>query len=259
MSAVNAILAISYRDLLKLLRDPVRIASTFVFPLVFIGVLGGALQANLGASVGYNFLTFTFTGVLAQTLFQSAATGVISLIEDRENDFSQEIFVAPISRYAIVFGKILGESLVALPQGFAIIIFAYLIAIPISPAQLLGILIVSVAVCFYGGAFGLMMLASLNSRRAANEVFPFILLPQYFLAGIFAPIQVLPFYLEIFSRLSPMRYAVDLTRISFYLGQPDYAKVVLDGPILDAVVMTSSFAAFLALGTWLFVRGERNR
>ena len=41
----------------------------------------------------------------------------MSLIEDRENDFTQELFIAPISRYAIVFGKILGEALVA--QQFA--------------------------------------------------------------------------------------------------------------------------------------------
>src|SRR4030088_2707521 len=112
MSEVTAILAISHRDLLKFMRDPTRMVSTFVFPLIFIGALGGSLQAAFGRSAGFKPLTFTFPGVFAQTLFQTTAFGVISLIEDRENDMMQEIFVSPISRYTIVIGKIVGETLV---------------------------------------------------------------------------------------------------------------------------------------------------
>lgn len=259
MSEVNAILAIAFRDLLKLLRDPARMLSTFVFPLIFIGILGGSLQANLGASAGYDLLAFVFTGVLAQTLFQSTAAGVISLIEDRENDFSQEIFVSPISRYSIVFGKILGESLVAFPQGAAIVIFGLIIGVGINASQLVGLLAVGLAICLFGGAFGIVVLSSLSSQRAANQIFPFILFPQFFTAGVFTPIQVLPLPLEILSRISPMRYAVDLLRNIFYLRQADYPQVTLDSPALNILVMVLMFAAFMVVGTALFVRKERNR
>src|SRR5690242_10431880 len=111
MKNLNAILTIAYRDVIKLLRDRTRLIAGLVFPVIFIGALGGSLQANLGARAGFNFLAFVFTGVLGQTLFQSTASGIISLIEDRENDFSQEIFVSPVSRYTIILGKIVGESL----------------------------------------------------------------------------------------------------------------------------------------------------
>jgi ABC-2 type transport system permease protein len=131
----NAISAIAFRDFLKLLRDPARMISTFVFPLIFIGILGNSLQANIGREAGYNILVFTFTGVLAQTVYQSTTTGIISLMDDRENDFSQEIFISPISRYSIIFGKILGETLVALPQGAAILLFAFVIGVPLSWGQ----------------------------------------------------------------------------------------------------------------------------
>src|SRR5512140_885597 len=103
MTNVNAILVIAYRDLLKLLRDHMRLVTSLIFPFIFIGILGGSLQASFGKTAGFDYLTFTFTGVLAQTLFTSAAQGVISLIDDRENDFTQEIFVSPVSRYSIVF------------------------------------------------------------------------------------------------------------------------------------------------------------
>src|SRR3990167_5967693 len=104
MQEFNAILTIALRDFTKFLRDRTRIVFSFVFPLIFIGVLGSSLQANIGESLGYNFLFFTVIGVLGQTLFQSTASGIISLVEDRENDFSQEMFVSPISRYSIIIG-----------------------------------------------------------------------------------------------------------------------------------------------------------
>jgi ABC-2 type transport system permease protein len=259
MSQIHAIFTIAYRDFLKLIRDPARIAATFIFPILFIGVLGGSLQSNLGAYAGYDLLTFVFTGVLAQTVFSSTASGIISLIEDRENDFSQEIFVSPISRYSIVIGKILGESLVALPQGAAIIAFGLIVGANLSWARILLMLPIGLIACVFGGAFGLLVLSNLTSQRAANQVFPFIMFPQYFLAGVFSPIMVLPWYLDIVSRITPMRYVVDLVRGFFYYGTPEYPKVVLLSPITNLIVIAAMFVVFMVVGTFLFVRGERNR
>ena len=97
MKELNAIIMLAYRDLIRFLNDRPRLLITFIFPVLFIGVLGGSLQRNLGANVEFNFMTFVFTGVLGQTLFQSTASGIISLIEDRENNFTQEIFISPFS------------------------------------------------------------------------------------------------------------------------------------------------------------------
>lgn len=255
----NAIFAIAYRDFLKFLRDRARIFSTFVFPLIFIGFLGGGMQASFGKASGYNFLEFVFTGVLAQTIFQSTATGIISLFEDRQNDFSQEIFVSPISRYSIVFGKILGETLVALPQGVGIILFGIVLGISMGIPQVLALLVTSLVTALFGGAFGMMILGLLPSRRAADQLFPFVFLPQFFTAGVFVPLSNLPLPLEIVSLLSPLRYAVDLTRGLFYVGNPDANFVILEPIWLNVLVLGLAFALFMVIGTFLFVRAERNR
>ena len=105
MSELSGILTLAHRDLIKLLRDRTRIIADFSFPLIFIGILGPTLQAGFGEVAGVNLLHFIFTGVLAQTVWQSTALGVIFLLADRENDFSQEIFVSPISRYSIFPGR----------------------------------------------------------------------------------------------------------------------------------------------------------
>lgn len=255
----NAVMAIAFRDFQKFIRDRARLFSTFLFPLIFIGFLGGGMQATFGASSGYDFLAFIFTGVLAQTLFQSTAVGIISLLEDRQNDFSQEIFIAPISRYSIVFGKILGETLVALPQGLGIILFGFVLGVSMTVPQLLGLLLTGLIASLYGGAFGMMLLGLIPSRRAADQLFPFVFLPQFFTAGVFVPLHNLPLPLEIVSLLSPLRYAVDITRGFFYSSSPASSFVVLAPVWVNLAILGISFAVFLFIGTFLFVRAERNR
>lgn len=259
MRQLNAIITIAFRDVTKFLRDRPRILATFIFPIVFIGVLGGSFQSNLGGASGFNFLTFIFTGVVAQTLFQSAASGIISLIEDRENDFSQEIFIAPISRYSIIFGKIVGESIVAYLQVIGVVVFSLIIGVPISFDKLLLLIPAGAVVALLGGAFGVLVMSQLSTQRAANQIFPFLLFPQFFLAGVFTPIKNLPIYLLILSRISPMTYGVDFLRGLYYLGTPEYSKVVLYDPSVDLIIILAMFAVLIVVGTYFFVRNERNK
>src|SRR3954468_4666563 len=129
--------------------------STRISPAIIIGALGGSLQASFGRSSDFNLLEFTFTGVFAQLLFQTTAFGIISLISDRETDLMQEIFVSPISRYSIVVGKIVGETLVALPQAAVVVAFAVLLRIELSPEQVIGMIPTGIIACLLGGAFGI--------------------------------------------------------------------------------------------------------
>ena len=257
MSEASAIFAIAHRDFIKLLRDRARIISSFAFPLIFIGVLGSSLQSGFGNQAGTNLLVFVFTGVLGMTIWQSTAQGIISLIADREEDFSQEIFVSPISRYSIIVGKILGESLVALPQAAGILAFAVILRIPLSLDQLARMIPALLVVAVFGGAFGVIVLANLGSQRAAQQIFPFVLLPQYFLAGLFNPIANLPLPLDILSKISPLRYAVDLTRDAYYSTTGE--RVQLFDASTNLAIMGAMFVLFMVVGTFLFVRAERNR
>jgi ABC-2 type transport system permease protein len=234
--------------------------ATLILPVFFIGLFGEGLQATLGSRLEYNYLTFVFLGVFAQTLFQSTALGIVSLIEDRENDFTQEMFISPISRYALVFGKILGESIVALAQAAVLVAFGALVGVPVNWVALPGLLLVALATCLLGGTFGLILLAMMGSQRAANQILPFLIIPQLVLAGIFNPLKGLPAYLDIASRIAPLRYAVDLTRAVYYVGQPaTYKQVVLVSPGVNLLIMATMFIVFLIAGTILFVRSERNK
>lgn len=256
---LNTIFAIAFRDVTKLLRDRTRILASLVFPIVFIGALGGSLQSNWGDETGYNLLVFVFTGVFGQTMFQSTAAGIISLVEDRANDFSQEMFVAPVSRATILIGKILGETLVSFLQGLAILVFGLIIGVPLTLPQVLLMIAGALVISFLGGAFGILVLGNLSNERTANQIFPFLIFPQFFLAGVFSPIKDLPWYLFILSRLAPMTYAVDFSRAVYYWGKPEYDKVVLFNPVLSLSIIAVLFIIFLSVGTYFFTKNEADK
>ena len=259
MRELNAIMAIAGRDLLKFLRDPGRIIGALIFPFAMMFLLGGTLQLNLGKSAGFNFIAFTFTGFLGMTLFQSTATGLTSLMDDRQNDFAQELFVSPVSRYSILFGKLVGETMVAIAQVLPMIAFAFILRVPLTPAHVVLLVPVAILSCFMGGAFGLIMLNMMSDARAAAQLFNLVFLPQYFLSGMISPINVLPWYLEVVSLASPMRYVIDLARGVVFAGSPEYGRGGLLSPITNVAVLVLMFVVFLVIGTTLFVRRETNR
>jgi len=256
---IRAVMAIAGRDVTKLFRDRMRIVISIIFPVIFIGALGGSLQSNWGDKTGYNLLVFIFTGVFAQTLFQSTASGIVSLVEDRVNDFSQEMFIAPISRYSIILGKIIGETLVSMVQGLVIIAFGFIIGVPFDLQQLLWLFPIAIIACLFGGAFGLIVMSNMSSERTANQIFPFLVFPQFFLAGVFSPIMDLPWYLWILSRIAPMTYVVDFSRGLYYIGKPEYSEIVLHHPLVNFAIISAMFLLFLFVGTYSFVKNERNR
>lgn len=256
---LNAVITIAYRDFIKFVRDPRRVIATFIFPIVFIGILGNSLQSNLGQTVPYDFIAFTFTGVLGQILFQTSASGIISLVQDRAEDFAQELFITPIKRYVIILGKIAGEALVGMTQGIGIIVFGLVMGITFSWLQLLFLIPIFLVTSLLGAAFGVIVMSNLNNQKAANQIFPFVLLPQFFLAGVFAPINELPPALLVLSRIAPMTYAVDFTRNLFFQGTEFYEAITLHSPLVNLVVIGFMFVLFLGVGTWSFIRNERNK
>jgi ABC-2 type transport system permease protein len=256
---LSGLLAIAQRDVTKLMRDRPRLAVNLAFPVLLIGGLGAILQPTLGRVTGLSAVTLAFTGVLAASLFQSATAGMISIVEDRENDFSRELFVTPVSRLTLVGGKMAGETLVALGQGACIVVFALAFGVRISLAQLALLAGPCLACCLLGGAFGLATIAVLPNQRSAMEIFQFLIIPQYVLGGVLVPLRDVPSYLRVLARAMPMTYVVNLTRAAYYAGTSARLRVGSGSPLLDAAVTAILFVVLLAAGAALFGYRERTR
>ena len=256
---VSAIAAIAWRDVIKLLRDRPRLAVNLAFPILLVVGLGNVLRATVGPATGLDAVPLAFSGVLAATLFQSTAAGMISIVEDRETDFARELFVAPVPRWSLIAGKIAGEASVALAQGTCVVAVALSIGVRLDAAQVARLLPVALACCLLGGAFGLATIGVLPNQRSAMQVFQFLIIPQYVLAGVLVPVRGLPGYLDWIARAMPLRYAVDLSRTAYYAGTPGRVAAVIGDPLVDAAVVGGLFAILIVLGASLFDYRERIR
>jgi len=254
MRSLDAFLAIAQRDVQKLLYDRGRLLTSLILPFLVVVLLGNSFS-RFGDDLGFDYLKFVYAGILAQSVFQSAGLGIVSLMDDRASDFTQELFVAPVRRSVIVLGKIVGESIAALVQGVGILALGPLIGVRYSLSLLPKLALALPAICLLGGAFGLLMVSISPSRRVADQLFPFVFFPQLFLGGVFNPVTGFPTWLDVVSHLAPLRYAADLMHDVFFPRGP----AVADGASFDLVMMAALGVPFFLVGTWLFVRQERNR
>lgn len=256
---MNGMAAIAQRDVLKLLRDRPRLAVNLAFPILLVAGLGSVLQPTVGKVTGLSAVTLAFTGVLPASLFQSASAGMISIVEDRETDFAQVLFVSPVSRLTLLTGKVIGECLVALVQGAFVLAFAAAWGIPLPAGSLPLLALACLACCLSGAAFGLTTIAVLPNQRSAMQVFQFLIIPQYLLAGVIVPLRGTASWLGVVSAALPLRYVVDLARAAYYSGTSGYQEAVNGSPALDAVVTAGLLAIFFGAGSLLFSYRERVR
>lgn len=260
VAELNKALTLAQRDLMKFLRDRPRIIASLIFPVIFLGVFGLTLNSGLGrANLGFNYLNYVFSGILLQTVFQSSFQGINSLLLDREKDFAMSIFVAPVSRFAIVFGKILGESLVSFAQLIGIVIFGRLIGVTFGFSQFLIALPVLLLGCFVGASFGVLVSSRVDKAQTAQQLFPFLVFPMIFLSGAFTPVNNLPIVLNILKTINPIYYGVDLIRNIMYMNDPSKFLVTSNSLTFDLLVFITLGVAFFASGAYLFTNKEGNR
>jgi len=256
---INATFAIAWREVLRAVKSPASLAFTVVFPVIFMGILGGSISQNLGSALPFAYLPFMLIGMVANTLYQGTIVGVTNLIEERENDFTAELFVAPISRYAVLLGKVIGSSLASLVSLVGIIAMIFVMQIPMNFGDLLRVIALAPILALAGGALGVLFIGFVHDPKVASLGVALLVFPQMFLAGALIPVSGSSGILGILAKLMPMTYSIDLARNIFYAGKPEYHAAVLYPAALDLGVTVALFVAFTVIGTWLFVRSDRNR
>jgi ABC-2 type transport system permease protein len=256
---VNATFAIAWREVLRAIKSPSSIAFTVIFPVIFMGVLGGSISQNLGGALPYAYLPFMLIGMVANTLYQGTIVGVTNLVEERENDFTAELFVAPISRYAVLLGKIIGSGIASLISLVGIIAMIFVMQIPMSVGDLLRVIALAPILALAGGSLGVFFIGFVQDPKTAGAGVALLVFPQIFLSGALIPTAGSTGILGALAHLMPMTYSIDLARNIFYAGKPEAVFTVLNSPWLDLAVTVGFFLVFTIVGTYMFVRADRNR
>jgi daunorubicin resistance ABC transporter membrane protein len=209
-SDLRAVSIVWRRELIRFRRDKLRAITSLIQPLLFLLVLGTGLSslAKGGMPSGVSFKTFIFPGVLAMSVLFTAIFSAASIVWDREFGFLREMLVAPVSRSAIVIGKIMGGATIATFQGIVMLALAGLADVPYNPVLMLTLVGELLLLAFTLTAFGVMMAARITQFQAFMALTQMLVMPLFFLSGALYPLTGLPGWLSVLTRIDPLTYVV---------------------------------------------------
>jgi ABC-2 type transport system permease protein len=207
---LRAVSIVWRRELIRFRTDRLRAITSLVQPVLFLFVLGTGLSrlAGRGLPVGVDFRTFIYPGVLAMSVLFTAIFSAASIVWDREFGFLREMLVAPVRRWAIVIGKCLGGATVATFQGLIFLALAGVAHVPYDPLLLLTLVGELLLLSFTLTAFGVMMAARIKQIQAFMALTQLFVLPLFFLSGALYPLNGLPAWLTVLTRIDPLTYIV---------------------------------------------------
>jgi len=204
------------RELIRYSRTRSRILGGIMQPVLFLFVLGYGMSGLVGTTGGFDFRKFVFPGVVAMSVVMTAMFSAISIVWDREFGFLREMLVAPVSRTALVLGKTGGGATVAAVQGTIMLVLAPLVGVRLTPVLVVEIIGLELLMAVAMTAFGVFVASRIQKMEGFQVVMQMLLMPMLFLSGALFPLNGLPVWLAVLTRINPLTYAVDpLRRVVF--------------------------------------------
>src|SRR5205085_11640716 len=119
-----------WREVVRFYRQRTRVVGVIASPIVFWLVIGSGFGTSFRSGAGgQHYLDFFYPGALIMIVLFTSIFTMMSVIEDRKEGFLLSVLVAPVSRSAIVLGKVLGGTTLSALQGLIFLVFAPLLGI----------------------------------------------------------------------------------------------------------------------------------
>ncbi|MEV7095855.1 ABC transporter permease [Amycolatopsis sp. NPDC051045] len=208
------------RDMTAALRNPTWVLIGIMQPLLYLFLFGPlmvkAVQAQGMSEVdGWMLLTPALIAQLA--LFGSSFVG-FGLLADYRSGVVERFRVTPVSRAALLLGKVLANALQAVVQALLIIALAYLafdLDAPVGGVLLSLVIVFLLAVSLASCSYALAL--TLKSEETFPALLNAVLIPLLLLSGILLPITsgAAPEWLYRISQINPFRHVVDVERNTF--------------------------------------------
>lgn len=216
LDELQSVYTVWLRDLVRVRRDRTQLLGSLARPMLWLLFLGVGMGPVFHSDMEMSYLHYLLPGIIAMNLLFASFLSAISIIWDREFGFLKEILVSPISRSAIAFGKAASGSTIAVLQGLVVLAFAPLLHIPLSFSSLLLLIPSMFLVAFTCTSMGIVLASRMTSFEGFGTIANFVIMPMFFLSGGIFPLDRIPTWLKILTRLNPLTYGVDQFRWILY-------------------------------------------
>ena len=239
------------RAIRKLVRTPILLFFSLFQPIMFL-VLFTQLFNKFGLLIaqsnpGITYLSFATAGIILQNGFSSALQSGTSIVDDLTSGFLEKELVTPVSRSAILLGRLLSDAFRVVVQSGIIVVLAYILGAQFATG-IPGILLIFLLVAFFGLAWSGISLAIGLRTKSAETVFGiggFLTFPLLFMSSALVPVTLMPDWMQAVSNLNPISYTVDAVRALTISGF-DWSKIVAALGVIGAI-------AIMTLGATLYL------
>jgi ABC-2 type transport system permease protein len=243
------------REIIRFYRQKARVVGVIASPLLFWLVLGSgfAHSFHTGGVSSSAYLGYFFPGSVAMIVLFTSIFSMMSLIQDRNEGFLLSVLAAPVSRSAIVLGKVLGGATLAAIQGIVFLVFTPFIGLHPSLSAIALSSLVIVMISFELTALGFAIAWPLDSPQAFHAIVNLILLPLWMLSGALFPVSGASGWLRFFMRLNPLTYGVEALRAALFPAQA--TEFSMSGNL----AITAGFCLLSFAASWAIVNRRTNR
>jgi ABC-2 type transport system permease protein len=243
---MSAIYILWLRQLKRFVRKKASIVGALGQPIIFLLAIGFGLSPVFAKAGGGDYIQFLAPGIIVMSvLFTSIFTG-LEIIWDKQFGFLKETLVAPVPRWQILSGKVLGGTTVAMIQG--VLVFLITLIAGFRPANLATLPLAFLflfLVAVLSSAMGAAISARLDDMQGFPLIFNFLVQPLFFLSGAIFPLKDLPYFLNLLTKINPYSYGVDGLRYAF-------SGVNTFSPVLSILVLCGVTLAMLIIGAYQF-------
>jgi len=240
MSFARDTMLIFRRQIKLSLRNPAWVIIGLVQPILYLAFFGPLLsKVAAGAVAGFppgNSYRFFVPGLLIQLgLFGAAFVG-FTIIADWRYGVIERLRVTPVSRLAILSGRVLRDVVTLLVQGIVLVLagVAFGMRAPLGGVLVslwfIGVVAISLSAISY--TVGLLT----KSEDVLAPAINMVVVPLMLLSGIMLPMTLGPGWLQGIARATPFRYIIDAMRGAF-------AGHYLTTIMLEGVLMAVGLAA----------------
>jgi ABC-2 type transport system permease protein len=239
---------LAQRELVRFFRQRNRVFGALGQPIIF--------WLLFGAGLGKNELDYAhfFPGTLVMILLFTAIFATISIIEDRREGFLQGVLVAPIPRWSMVLGKVLGGAAIAMLQGILFLLLGWLAdalgwfhVMSTTPLAVFAALILMFVISIALTGLGFLIAWRMDSTQGFHAIMSVFLFPMWLLSGAFFPNDV-GGWLGWIVRLNPLTYGVAGLRHHLQNGMiPRDAALP---PLTVCWLVSLVFAALMLAAAW---------
>ncbi|MBP9128117.1 MAG: ABC transporter permease [Elusimicrobia bacterium] len=244
------------RELQRFFRQKNRVIGAFATPLLFWFFLGMGLGRNFqappgAAGAGLNYLQYFLPGTMALVCLFTAIFSTISVIEDRQAGFLQAVLVSPAPRSAIVIGKMVGGTLLALLQAVVFVGLLPVVGVPLTGSGVCWSILLLTLLALGLTGLGLAIAWTTDSIQGFHAIMNLLLMPIWFLSGAVFPVDGAPGWLKVLMLANPVTYAVSGLQSAFFGSA--------SGPALGLCVgVNILFAGTTFWVSWLLVSKTRS-